>query len=147
MTAHRIDQLQVELRCESEDAAQPLMDRVAALRTRGLSALIDQVCGAASPPGRLHRIGRLEIDLGTLPADGMEDALLQRLAPALQQALARALQAEPAGQDQTSILFGNSGNGNTTYPVRVTTTVGSTNTTPAVSVISTSKPSSVGKLP
>jgi hypothetical protein len=43
-----------------------------------------------------------------------------------------------ACQDQTSILFGNSGNGNTTYPVRVTTTVGATNTTPAVSVVATS---------
>jgi hypothetical protein len=42
-----------------------------------------------------------------------------------------------ACQDQTSILFGNNGNGNTTYPVVVTSTVGRTTSTPPVNVVST----------
>jgi hypothetical protein len=42
-----------------------------------------------------------------------------------------------ACQDQTSILFGNNGNGNTTYPVVVTSTVGRTTGTPPVNVVST----------
>jgi hypothetical protein len=42
-----------------------------------------------------------------------------------------------ACQDQTSILFANNGNGNTTYPVLVTTTVGRTTSTPPVNVTNT----------
>jgi len=44
-----------------------------------------------------------------------------------------------ACQDQTSILYANNGNGNTTYRVPVTTTVGQTNTTPAVTVVNTTQ--------
>jgi len=40
-------------------------------------------------------------------------------------------------QDQTSILFANNGNGNTTYPVRVTSTIGTTATTPPANVVAT----------
>jgi hypothetical protein len=42
-----------------------------------------------------------------------------------------------ACQDQTSILFANNGNGNTTYPVLVNTTIGRTTGTPPVNVVST----------
>jgi len=42
-----------------------------------------------------------------------------------------------ACQDQTSILFANNANGNTTYPVRVTSTIGTTATTPPTNVVST----------
>jgi cell division protein FtsB len=42
-----------------------------------------------------------------------------------------------ACQDQTSILFANNGNGNTTYPVLVTSTIGRTTGNPPVNVVST----------
>lgn len=42
-----------------------------------------------------------------------------------------------ACKDQTSILYANNGNGNTTYPVRVTSTIGTTTSTPPVNVVAT----------
>ena len=42
-----------------------------------------------------------------------------------------------ACQNEASIMYANNGNGNTTYQVRRTTTIGNTNTTPPVPVVST----------
>ena len=69
-----------------------------------LEALIDACCSEASSPDRVHRLGKIEVDLGELPSGDLERILIEKLRPALRQALhekVRAVELEAArlGED------------------------------------------------
>lgn len=50
--------------------------------------LINRYCTELSVPDRLHRIESLEVDLGTIDAQNMEEDIIAKLSPALREALA-----------------------------------------------------------
>jgi hypothetical protein len=67
------------------------MDRLSRLHHAALESLLEQVFSELSPPGRWDRLEHLELDLGTLQANDLEQQLPQRLEVALRRALAARL--------------------------------------------------------
>ncbi|MEB3156932.1 MAG: contractile injection system tape measure protein [Cyanobacteriota bacterium] len=94
-SSHRIGSVAVELRLREPEPAQAVIERVSALRASGLEPLLERVFAELSPPGRHHRLDALELDLGPLPLAGFDQAFLERLEPALRQALERQLRGLP----------------------------------------------------
>ncbi|MFM7547570.1 MAG: contractile injection system tape measure protein, partial [Cyanobacteriota bacterium] len=94
-SSHRIGSLAVELRLREREPAQAMIERVSALRASGLEPLLERVFAELSPPGQHHRLDALELDLGPLPLAAFDQAFLERLEPALRQALERHLRGLP----------------------------------------------------
>lgn len=92
---HRIARLQLELTYADEARARDLLARGAELHERRLAPLLEQIFDELDDPTQLLRIDRLELDLGLLSGD-LDDELPRRLAPALRDALRRALAGRPA---------------------------------------------------
>ena len=84
---HRLDRLELEIQVAEEALARPLQDRLSRLHHQTLAELLGRVLDELSPPGTLHRLERLELHLGEIPADQLELLLPQRLERALREAL------------------------------------------------------------
>ncbi|MFN6131601.1 MAG: contractile injection system tape measure protein [Synechococcaceae cyanobacterium] len=84
---HRLDRLELEIQVAEEALARPLQDRLSRLHHQTLADLLGRVLDELSPPGRLHRLESLELDLGEIPEEQLERLLPQRLEQALRQAL------------------------------------------------------------
>jgi hypothetical protein len=98
---HQIMRQVLELHSCPEADARRLQGELRDTYYRRLVPLIDKVCSDLSPPGRIHRIDRLEIHLGAVPLDALETALHGRFEAAFSQALAHALsQPGQAGDAQ-----------------------------------------------
>jgi hypothetical protein len=87
---HRIwrQVLEFEVRQASRDTAWRLQNRLSRLHRQHIVPLIDQCCTELSPPGHIHRIESLVIDLGNLDPSKLQHDLLKTLRPRLRQALA-----------------------------------------------------------
>lgn len=97
MAAHRVNLLEIELVAGDVALAEALIGRTSQLHRLRIEPLLDRVFSEFSGPGRLDRIDRLELDLGTIAAADLDDDLPRKLEAALRAALARAL--APRGRD------------------------------------------------
>ncbi|HEX8113777.1 MAG TPA: contractile injection system tape measure protein, partial [Kofleriaceae bacterium] len=91
MAEHRINHLEVELHGASVPVARAVSERLGQIHGRRVVPVLDRVCEELAAGEELVRLDRLEVDLGTLPADGFEDGFVARLEQALRAALAQAL--------------------------------------------------------
>ena len=101
---HRILRQVIDVSGCARDEARALQSL---MRDRFRSALLpalEQVFDELSEPGRVHRIDRLVIDLGILPADGSEEVLAERLKAALAPRLAAALVPGAAVQSDLELF-------------------------------------------
>ena len=104
MAGHRINRAEVELRTTDGDLARQLMDRVSRLRAPGIAPALDRVFSELSGPGELHRLDRLELDLGAVSLADFDHDFLGKLETALRAALARALlRLQPVLQHKDAI--------------------------------------------
>lgn len=85
--SHRLDRLELEIHTASEPLARQLHDRLSGLHQRVLADLLGRVLDQFSPPGLLHRLESLELDLGEIPEEQLERLLPERLERALREAL------------------------------------------------------------
>ena len=85
--SHLVDCLELEVQAGDEALARQLLNRLSRLHRQALEQLLARVLDQLSPPGSLHRLERLELDLGEIPEDQLERQLPQRLENALRQAL------------------------------------------------------------
>lgn len=93
---HAILRQTVELTVPRPDDAWPLQQRAGALLQR-LGPLLERHFDELGDPDSLHRIDRLELDLGVLSAGRLEVDLPDRLGAALRLALAGHLQRQATG--------------------------------------------------
>jgi len=84
---HIIQRQTVELSIARQQDAWGLQQEASRIM-RKAQALIERCCDELCPPDRLHRIERLELDLGTLDLTRLEEELLGRFGPVLREALA-----------------------------------------------------------
>ena len=85
--SHLVDCLELEVQAGDEALARQLLHRLSRLHRQALEELLARVLDQLSPPGSLHRLERLELDLGEIPEDQLERQLPQRLENALRRAL------------------------------------------------------------
>jgi hypothetical protein len=92
---HKIMREVIEVRGCPEGGTAAIAAELRRACDERLLPLIDSVCSDASGPGRLHRIDRLEIDLGRIPLEAFAPALAARFEAAFRRELARALDHAP----------------------------------------------------
>jgi hypothetical protein len=97
--SHRLDRLELEVHTTSEALARQLQDRLSQLHQRVLAQLVGRVMDPFSPPGVVHRLESLELNLGEIPEEQLEQLLPQRLEQALREALTAQLPNALEGQD------------------------------------------------
>ena len=86
--------------------AQQAVSLLRAIYYRRLLPIIETTCSALSPPGQVHRVDLLEIDLGAQPLDGFERSIADAFEPAFARALAAALATtEPEAPDAELALI------------------------------------------
>ena len=110
--SHLLDRLELDIHTADAAHARRLQDRLSRLHHQALEGVLSRVLDQFSPPGIRHRLERLELDLGTIPANQLELLLPRRLEQALRQALPSQLRTarvsqepdtpEPARQPETS---------------------------------------------
>jgi hypothetical protein len=88
---HRVNRIEIELHSGEPALARALSERVSRIHRERIAPVLDRVCSELSGGEAVDRIARLELDLGTVAADDLEDAFVARLEPALRAALANAL--------------------------------------------------------
>lgn len=99
---HRIKRQVIELTVAGEDEAALLHAEMGRIHERQLLPLIDRCCTELSDPDRIYRIDRLEVDLGTVDPENLEQDIVARAATPLRSALAAQIgQAEQSagGED------------------------------------------------
>ena len=88
---HRLGRLAVEAAVVDLDMAMALRPRLEALCRDRLPGVVERVCAALAPSDLDMRIGRLELDLGVLHPDHLEEDLIAALEAALSERLAAAI--------------------------------------------------------
>jgi len=94
---HRLGRIELELRVDDEDLGRRLLPRLSLLHGRRIAPLLERLAEELSPPGRLDRLDSVDLDLGRLPLDDLDEALPARLEAALRAELARRLAGGRAG--------------------------------------------------
>lgn len=90
---HRVARLHFAASVTDLDLAFGLRSRIERLAWEQLPTVIERVCDAVAPPDQHLRIARLDLDLGTVRPDHLEEDALAALERALSDALAQALHA------------------------------------------------------
>ena len=104
--SHLVDCLELEVQVGDEALARQLLNRLSRLHRQSLEELLARVLDQLSPPGSLHRLDRLELDLGEIPEDQLERQFPQRLEAALRQALMPRLgTAQETEAPETSLSY------------------------------------------
>jgi len=83
---HRILRQVLEVRAPAQ-AASDIQNELGQIQRQDLEAIIDECCSDLSSPDRIHRIDKLEVDLGSVPLQSLETQLPQALKSALRKAL------------------------------------------------------------
>jgi hypothetical protein len=91
---HQIRRQILEVTVQDREAAWQLQTELGRIHAQRLEALIDQCCTDLGAPDRLHRIARVEVDLGRVDPDHLERDLVDKLGPLLQEALAARIREE-----------------------------------------------------
>jgi hypothetical protein len=88
----------VEVTISGEDDPRPIQDAVSRVMRTALAPLIQRRCDELSEPETIHRLDRVEVDLGYVASDRFEEALTRAIEAALAKALAEAMRnGEDAG--------------------------------------------------
>lgn len=95
---HRVNRIEIELHSGEPALARALSERVGRIHRERIAPVVDRVCTELSGDEAVVRIDRLELDLGTVAADDLEDAFVARLELALRAALAKALRRTAGDQ-------------------------------------------------
>lgn len=90
-TSHHVRRLSVELVTADMPLAMALRERVETMARSLLPAVLERVFDTVAGEDRHIRIDRLDLDLGQLPAEGLEQAAAAALERVLTEALRRAL--------------------------------------------------------
>lgn len=98
---HRIRRYVFEVELDSIERARAVQDTLTRVQRDQLAALLDACLSEQCPADQLLRIDRLELNLGLLPSETLESALLQRLQSALRTAI--ATQQEQATRDAAHV--------------------------------------------
>src|SRR5437899_1863875 len=91
---HIIKRQIIELTVQGDAEAQRLQAEVSRIYRQRLVPLIDACCTEASHPNQIHRVDRLEIDLGSIDPQRLEEELVAKLMPALRRALGEQIDAQ-----------------------------------------------------
>jgi hypothetical protein len=89
---HRVHRLELQIHTGDKRLAQALLPRLSRLHHDRLLPLLERICDGVSPDRRLHRLQTLEIDLGPLALERLDDQFAERLEQALREALVKRLQ-------------------------------------------------------
>lgn len=105
MTKHIIKRQIIELTVPNAAAASAIQNEVSRVYRQRIVPLIDQYCSELGAPDRLYRIDSLELDLGTLDAQDLEEQFVAKvkmtLRPALQAQINEQEAASPAEAPKT----------------------------------------------
>jgi len=88
---HIIKRQVMEIVISSEKNAFKLQNRISSICHGGLIPVLDRICSELSPPGQVHRIPRLTIDIGTLFPGFSEERFIDRIKGALKQRLSEKI--------------------------------------------------------
>ena len=99
---HLIEQQSFDVRFAREDAAHRLLGPLSELNRTRLLPLIGRIFDEVDRQGEVIRIDRLDLDLGSLPEDGLGE-VEARLEQALREALSAALAGHTAGRSGTDV--------------------------------------------
>ncbi|MEZ4382399.1 MAG: contractile injection system tape measure protein [Nannocystaceae bacterium] len=91
---HRIRRQIVEIEVADERDARSLQGRLSRLQRQRIAAAIERACDAVARGGETIRFDRVEIDLGEIAAEEVEEVLVERLRVTLEASLRRAAQGE-----------------------------------------------------
>jgi hypothetical protein len=100
---HVIKRQTVEITLAKKTQAWELQQALSRIFQQRIPALLDRCLSEASSPDCLHRIDCLELDLGELDSNRLEDELLERIEATLRQALSEEIahgEALPVAQQQ-----------------------------------------------
>ncbi len=99
---HVILRQTLELTIASQEGAWQLQQEASQIMRRA-EALIERCCDELSASDRLHRIDRLELDLGRLDPDRLEEELLAKFGESLRRGLAEQIGRQESG-DPTPMI-------------------------------------------
>lgn len=88
---HVIKQQILELNVSSDANAFELQNQISALYRNQVVPIIEAICNQLSDPNTIHRIDRLELDLGEIEAASLETDFAQKVAEALSNQLSQIL--------------------------------------------------------
>jgi hypothetical protein len=91
--SHLVERLELDIQAADEDQARQLLDRLSRLHRQALEGVIERVLDQLSPTDTVHRLEKLDLDLGEIPAEQLERLLPQRLESALRRALPSRLRS------------------------------------------------------
>ncbi len=89
---HRIRRQVLEVHTPGEDVAGEIHRQLGRIQRQYLERIIDECCSELSSPDRLHRIEKLEVDLGSVALADLEAELPQSLQKAMRKALREQIQ-------------------------------------------------------
>ncbi|MCX7111497.1 MAG: contractile injection system tape measure protein [Proteobacteria bacterium] len=92
---HMILKQTVEITVPSSDQAWPLQEQISQIMRTQIKPLIERTCDSLSAPDCLHRVDRLELDLGLVDANSLSKQLPALFDEAFKRALGKAF-AQPA---------------------------------------------------
>ena len=90
---HRLGKLDVEIAATDAVASAELRARIEHVVRTLLPGSIERICDELAPADRITRLGRIDLDLGTIDAEGIQ-GLPALFESALAEALAQALDGE-----------------------------------------------------
>lgn len=101
---HKIMRQVLEVRAGSLDEARLLDSGLRRAFYERILPQIDRVCTDLSAPERIHRIDRLEVDLGEMPLEALESALGDRFETAFGRELGAAISRAPQADADLELL-------------------------------------------
>jgi hypothetical protein len=90
---HRVRRQVLEIQAPQEDIAGEIHRQLGRIQRQYLESIIDECCSEVSSPDRLHRIEKLELNLGSVSFAELEAELPKSLQTAMRQALREQVQA------------------------------------------------------
>ncbi|MFO1430278.1 MAG: contractile injection system tape measure protein [Candidatus Competibacteraceae bacterium] len=96
---HIIKRQVMELKVQGFAKAQPLQAELSRIYRQRIVPLIERYCDELSAPDRLHRIDRLELDLGPVDSNQLEADLVAKVDAVLRQRLAERI----GGQESAAV--------------------------------------------
>jgi Contractile injection system tape measure protein len=97
----------LEVRGCAAEHAQAVQSELRRVYYRHLLPSIEKACSRLGTPGRIHRIDRLEIDLGDVPLDRFEAALAEKFDDAFARELGAAIESGGSAEVDSELeLFG-----------------------------------------
>ena len=85
--SHRIRRVALEFQFPKSIHQSDFQKRLSKLFWQKIKPIIDEVCDELSPPGQINRIKKIELDLGRIPLDKLEDINQARLKELLREKL------------------------------------------------------------